>query len=105
MITGLEDEVEEVLNWFDSNRMASNLDKSHVMLLRPQKSTNVCIELSDLGLVPENIMKFLSIALDSELNLTYCTKSSQGFFKEKFRTAHKMQRCCVEELNFCCRWD
>ena len=62
----MEVDIENLLKWFDSNRMVADPEKFQVMFLGLPKSANICIEIDDLVLVPKNDVKLLGIAIDSE---------------------------------------
>ena len=66
--TCLEVDMENVLKWFDSNRMLANPDKFQVMFLGLPQNSN--IEIDNLVLVPRDNMKLLGINIDSELKFT-----------------------------------
>ena len=65
--TCLEVDMENILKWFDSNRMVANPDKFQVMFLGLPKNSNICIEVDDLVLVPKDNVKLFGINIDSEL--------------------------------------
>ena len=73
--TCLEVDIENVLKWFDSNRMVANPEKFQVMFLGLPKTANICIEIDDLVLVPKDNVKLLGITIDSELKFTDHVKS------------------------------
>ena len=81
--TCMEADMENILIWFDSNRMVANPDKFQVMFLGLPKNSNICIEIDDLVLVPKDYVKLLGIInIDSELKVTdhvksLCTKMSR----------------------------
>ena len=53
--TCLEVDMENILQWFDSNRMVANLDKFQLMSLGLPENSNICFEIDDLVLVPKDI--------------------------------------------------
>ena len=74
--------MENVLKWFNSNRMVASPDKFQVMFLGLPKNSNIWIEIDDLVLVPKDNVKLLGINIDSELKFTdhvksLCTKMSK----------------------------
>ena len=73
--TCLEVDIENVLKWFDSNRMVANPEKFQVMFLGLPKTANICNEIDDLVLVPKDNVKLLGITIDSELKFTDHVKS------------------------------
>ena len=74
--TCLEVYIENVLKWFESNRMVANPEKFHVMFLGLPKTANICIEIDDLVLVPRDNVKLLGITIDSELKFTVMSNPS-----------------------------
>ena len=67
--------MENVLKWFDSNRMMASPGRFQVMFLGLVKKSNICIEMDDLVLVPKDNVKFLGINIDSEIKFTDHVKS------------------------------
>ena len=61
--TCLEVDMENILKWFDSNRMVANPNKFQVMFLGLPKNSNICIEVGDLVLVPKDNVKLFGIII------------------------------------------
>ena len=55
--------------------MVANPEKFQVMFLGLPKIANICIEIDDLVLVPNDSVKLLGITIDSELKFTDHVKS------------------------------
>ena len=65
-------ELHEVFNWLCPNKLALNIEKSNYVIFRPpQKLVNYSINLkiNNQILMHENSVKYLSIIIDSHLNL------------------------------------
>ena len=73
--TCFEVDIENVLKWFDSDRMVANPEKFQVMFLALPKSANVCIEIDYQVIDLKDIVKLLGTTIDSELKFTDHVKS------------------------------
>ena len=69
--TCLEVDIENVLQWFDSNRIAANPRKFQVMFLGLPKSVTIYIKIDGLVLVLTNNLKCFA---DSELCVEHARK-------------------------------
>ena len=92
VVTCLEVDIENVLPWFDSNRMVANPGKFQVMFLGLLKSANICIEIDGLVLVPKNNVKLLGITIDSDLKFTNHVKSSCRKTSKKVTACSRVAR-------------
>ena len=75
----IEKDTNILLNWFESNEMKSNNDKSHLLIINSQEET---IMLGDQEIVGEKSVMLLGVIIDNKLNFNehvsrLCKKANQ----------------------------
>ena len=63
----LQEEMGQLLDWFNANSLTLNLNKSVCMLFTHSKNENFCLKVGNITLQRVNCMKFLGVHIDDKL--------------------------------------